>query len=76
MTRYYTNGNGKVEELVLTDSDLSVKAEVERIYNEKPTKDANALANRVQDYYYNTVGISSNRLWVVIDYYCEELIGE
>lgn len=74
--RYYNSNNGRCEELILNDDDLSVKARVEEIYNKKPTNDANALANRVQDFYYNEIGISSNRLWVVIDVYCEELIAE
>jgi len=74
--KYYNDRNGKYENLILNDDDLTVKARVEEIYNKNPTNDVNALANRVQDYYYDVVGISSNRLWVVIDVYCEELIAE
>ena len=74
--KYYNDRNGKYEDLILNDDDLSVKARVEKIYNDKPTDNVNKLSNRVQDYYYNEVGISNNRLWCVIDYYCEELITE
>lgn len=72
--KYYNNG--KYEDLIITESDLSVKAEVERIYSERPIHDINRLSSKVQDYYYRAVGVSSNRLWAVIDYYCEEVIHE
>ena len=70
--KYYDNGTYK--ELELTEDDLSVKKEVERIFNKRGVLNVNILSNRVQNYYYNEVGISSNRLWAVIDYYCEEVI--
>ena len=74
--RYYNDTNGKYEDLILTDKDLSVKVIVEQMYDEKPTLFYADLSNRVQDYYYDVVGISNNRLWAVIDYYCEMLITE
>ena len=74
--KYYNDANGRYEDLILNDNDLSVKAQVEQIYAKKPTEDVNRLSSRVQDYYYDVVGISNNRLWKVIDYYCEELIAE
>lgn len=74
--QYYNDRSGKYEALILSDDDLTVKARVEQIYNEKPTEDVNRLSNRVQDYYYDVLGISNNRLWMVIDYYCNELISE
>ena len=74
--RYYNDTNGKYEDLMLTDKDLSVKVIVEQMYAEKPTLFYADLSNRVQDYYYDVVGISNNRLWAVIDYYCEMLITE
>lgn len=74
--RYYSDTNGKYEDLILTDKDLSVKVIVEQMYEEKPTLFYADLSNRVQDYYYDVVGISNNRLWAVIDYYCEMLITE
>ena len=74
--KYYNTANGKYEDLILTDDDLSVKENVEKIYEESPTLFINDLSNRVQDYYYDVVGISSNRLWAVIDYYCEILITD
>jgi hypothetical protein len=74
--RYYNDTNGKYEDLILTDKDLSVKVIVEQMYAEKPTLFYADLSNRVQDYYYDVVGISNNRLWAVIDYYCEMLITE
>lgn len=72
--KYYNNG--KYEELVITEDDLSVKAEVERIFKKRGVLNLNILSNRVQNYYYDIVGISSNRLWAVIDYYCREVINE
>ena len=72
--QYYNNG--KYEDLIITEDDLSVKAEVERIFNKRGTLTMSLLSNRVQNYYYNEVGISSNRLWAVIDYYCEKVIHE
>lgn len=74
--QYYNDRTGRYEDLILNDDDLTVKARVEEIYSKKPTEDVNKLSNRVQDYYYDVVGISNNRLWKVIDYYCEELIAE
>ena len=74
--KYYNDRSGKYEDLILNDDDLSVKATVERIYAEKPTEDVNRLSSKVQDYYYDVVGISNNRLWTIIDIYCEELISE
>ena len=69
--KYYNDRNGKYEDLILNDDDLSVKARVEKIYNDKPTDNVNKLSNRVQDYYYNEVGISNNRLWyIVIELQC------
>ena len=59
-----------------TPDDLSVKEVVEKIYAERPTEDINRLSSRVQDYYYDVVGISSNKLWSMVDYYCEEVITE
>lgn len=73
---YYNDASGKYETLILTEEDLSVKEIVEKLYEEKPTLFIVELSNRVQDYYYDVVGISSNRLWAVIDYYCEVLIVE
>lgn len=72
--KYYNNG--KYEDLIITEDDLSVKESVERIFKQWGTLNMYTLAKRVQDYYYNEVGISSNRLWAVIDYYCEEVIHE
>ena len=74
--RYYNDTNGKYEDLILSDDDLSVKEIVEQMYEENPTLFFTDLSNRVQAYYYDVVGISSNRLWAVIDYYCEVLITE
>lgn len=59
-----------------TPDDPSVKEVVEKIYSERPTEDVNSLSSRVQDYYYDVVGISSNKLWRAVDYYCEEVITE
>lgn len=59
-----------------TPDDPSIKEVVERIYAERPTEDINNLSSRVQDYYYDVVGISSNKLWRMVDYYCEEVITE
>lgn len=73
---YYNGDTNKYEDLILTDNDLSVKEVVEQMYEEKPTLFIVDLSNRVQDYYYDVVGISNNRLWAVIDYYCEMLITE
>ena len=72
--KYYNNG--KYEDLEITEDDLSVKVEVERIANKRGTLNPARLAGWVQNYYYNEVGISSNRLWAVIDYFCEEVICE
>lgn len=72
--QYYNNG--KYEELVITEDDLSVKKEVERIFKKRGVLNASILSNRVQNYYYREVGISSNRLWALIDYYCNEVICE
>lgn len=71
----YFNGR-TYENLIITESDLSVKAEVERIFSKRGTLNMYYLAERVQNYYYNEVGISSNRLWAVIEYYCEEVIHD
>lgn len=73
---YYNDASGKYETLILTEEDLSVKEIVEKLYEEKPTLFIVELSNRAQDYYYDVVGISNNRLWAVIDYYCEVLITE
>ena len=73
---YYNDATKKYESLILTEDDLSVKEIVEKLYEEKPTLFIVELSNRVQDYYYDVVGISNNRLWAVIDYYCEVLIAE
>lgn len=59
-----------------TPEDLSIKEVVERIYNERPTNDISRLESRVQDYYYDVVGISSDKLWRKVYYYCEEVIHE
>lgn len=72
--KYYNNG--RYEDLVITEDDLKVKAEVERIASKRGTLTASRLAGWVQDYYYKEVGISNNRLWALIDYYCEEVICE
>ena len=56
--------------------DLSVKVVVEKIYNERPTNDINTLESRVQDYYYDVVGASSDRLWRLVYHYCEEVIHD
>ena len=72
--QYYSNG--KYEDLIITEDDLSVKAVVEKEFGKRPVLNSYRLADRVQDHYYNEVGISSNRLWAVIDYYCEEVIHE
>lgn len=73
---YYNDENGKYEDLILTDNDLSVKEVVEQMYEEKPTLFIVDLSNRTQEYYENVVGITNNRLYAVIDYYCELLITE
>ena len=72
--QYYNNG--RYEELELTEDDLSVRNEVERIFLKRGVLNKDILSQRVQRYYYDVVGISSNRLWAVIDYYCEEVIKE
>ena len=59
-----------------TPDDPSIKEVVERIYAEHPTDDINILDSRVQDYYYDVVGISSNKLWRMVYHYCEEVIHE
>ena len=73
--KYYNQNKGTYEELELTEDDLSVKKEVERIFLKRGTLNKDMLSQRVQRYYYNEVGTSSNRLWAVIDYYCEEVIN-
>ena len=73
---YYNEQTNKYEDLILTDNDLQVKEIVEKLYEEKPTLFIVELSNRVQDYYYDVVGISNSRLWAIIDYYCEVLITE
>ena len=73
---YYNGDTNKYEDLILTDNDLSVKEVVEQMYEEKPTLFIVDLSNRVQEYYDNVVGIANNRLWAVIDYYCEMLITD
>lgn len=74
--QYYNPNKGIYENLVITEEDLSVKKEVERIFSKRGTLNKYMLSQRVQNYYYNEVGISSNRLWAVIDYYCEEVIHD
>ena len=74
--QYYNPSKGRYENLVITEDDLSVRNEVERIFRTRGTLNMYNLAKRVQDYYYNEVGTSSNRLWAVIDYYCEEVIHD
>ena len=59
-----------------TPNDTSIKEVVERIYAERPTEDINILDSRVQDYYYDVVGISSDKLWRKVYHYCEEVITE
>ena len=56
--------------------DLSVKEVVEKIYAERPTNDISRLESRVQDYYYDVVGISSDKLWRKVYHYCEEVIHD
>ena len=59
-----------------TPDDQSIKEVVERIYLEQPTEDIKVLDSRVQDYYYDVVGISSDKLWRKVYQYCEEVIYE
>jgi hypothetical protein len=73
---YYNGDTNKYEDLILTDNDLSVKEVVEQMYEEKPTLFIVDLSNRTQEYYENVVGTADNRLYAVIDYYCEMLITE
>lgn len=72
----YSTEDGKYKELVLNEHDLTVKSEVERIYKENPDVDDIQLSNKVQKYYYDEVGIGNNRLWKVVDYFCEVVTGE
>lgn len=74
--QYYNQNKGTYEDLELTEDDLSVKAEVERIFLKRGVLNKDILSQRVQRYYYDKVGISSNRLWAVIDHYCEEVIND
>ena len=74
--RYYNDSTNKYEDLILTDNDLSVKEIVEQMYEEKPTLFIVDLSNRTQESYNTVVGITNNRLWAVIDHYCEMLITE
>ena len=59
-----------------TPDDPSIKEVVEKIYAEYPTENITALESRVQDYYYDVVGISSDKLWRKVYQYCEEVIYE
>lgn len=59
-----------------TPDDTSIKEVVEKIYAERPTEDINILESRVQDYYYDVVGISTDKLWRKVYQYCEEVIHE
>ena len=59
-----------------TPDDQSIKEVVERIYLEQPTEDIKVLDSRVQDYYYDVVGISTDKLWRKVYQYCEEVIHE
>ena len=59
-----------------TPDDPSIKEVVEKIYAERPTLDIDILDSRVQDYYYDVVGISSDKLWRMVYHYCEEVIHE
>ena len=59
-----------------TPDDQSIKEVVERIYLEQPTEDIKVLESRVQDYYYDVVGISTDKLWRKVYQYCEEVIYE
>ena len=59
-----------------TPDDSSIKEVVERIYLEKPTENIKVLESRVQDYYYDVVGISSDKLWRKVYQCCEEVIYE
>lgn len=74
--QYYNPYKGRYENLVITEDDLSVRNKVERIFHKRGTLNMYILAKRVQDYYYDEVETSSNRLWAVIDYYCEEIIHD
>lgn len=70
----YSTDNGS-KELFLNEHDLAVKENVEKIYRENPQLSDIQLSNKVENYYYNSVGISNSRLWKVIDFFCEIATG-